>query len=194
MDMKLIFCVGERRGKGGVSMGKKLFVLFALFLSAAAVFAAGQVEDVDPNLKVHGVPISDIQSGDVLKGWYVSDVNEIGLSMYRYEYDKKNKQLIEYSAMIMPASSYYMVEGLSNMLGFGEPILPDRDGYVYEGLEYSPIPLHPYGTAEEKMLDDKHIYVVESLILSYDGSIPKHLKVIDADGDIRFEGKVEKSK
>lgn len=60
-------------------MGKKLFVLFALFLSAAAVFAAGQVEDVDPNLKVHGVPISDIQSGDVLKGWYVSDVNEIGL-------------------------------------------------------------------------------------------------------------------
>lgn len=49
-------------------MGKKLFMLFALFLSAAAVFAAGQVEDVDPNLKVHGVPISDIQSGDVLKG------------------------------------------------------------------------------------------------------------------------------
>lgn len=177
-------------------MGKKLFVLFALFLSAATVFAAGQVEveDVDPNLKVHGVPISDIQSGDVLKGWYVLDVNETFLIMCRYEYDKKNNQLIEYSAMIMPASFYYMVEGLGNMLGFGEPILSDRDGYVYEGLEYSPIPLHLYETTEEKMLDDKHIYVVESMILSYDGSIPKHLKVIDADGNILFEGKVEKSK
>lgn len=60
-------------------MGKKLFVLFALFLSAAAIFAAGEIDEVDPNLKVHGVPISDIQSGDVLKGWYVLDVNEIGL-------------------------------------------------------------------------------------------------------------------
>lgn len=88
-------------------MGKKLFVLFALFLSAAAVFAAGQVEveDVDPNLKVHGVPISDIQSGDVLKGWYVLDVNEIYLGMCRYEYDKKNNQLIEYSAMITTVQS-----------------------------------------------------------------------------------------
>ena len=177
-------------------MGKKLFVLFALFLSAAAVFAAGQVEidEVDPNLKVHGVPISDIQSGDVLKGWYVLDVNETFLGMCRYEYDKKNNQLIEYWAMITTASFYYMTEGLANMLGVGEPILSDRDGYVYEGLEYSPIPLHPYETTEEKMLDDKHIYVVESMILSYDGSIPKHLKVIDADGNILFEGKVEKSK
>lgn len=176
-------------------MGKKLFVLFALFLSAAAVFAAGQVEidEVDPNLKVHGVPISDIQSGDVLKGWYVLDVNETFLSMCRYEYDKKNNQLIEYSAVITTASFYYMMEGLSNMLTGGEPILPDREGYVYEGLEYSPIPLH-YETTEEKMLDDKHIYLVESMILSYDGSIPKHLKVIDADGNILFEGKVEKSK
>ena len=60
-------------------MGKKLFVLFALFLSVAVVFAAGEIDEVDPNLKVHGVPISDIQSGDVLKGWYVSDVNEIAL-------------------------------------------------------------------------------------------------------------------
>ena len=177
-------------------MGKKLFMLFALFLSAAAVFAAGQVEidEVDPNLKVHGVPISDIQSGDVLKGWYVLDVNETFLGMCRYEYDKKNNQLIEYWAMITTASFYYMTEGLANMLGVGEPILSDRDGYVYEGLEYSPIPLHPYETTEEKMLDDKHIYVVESKILSYDGSIPKHLKVIDADGNILFEGKVEKSK
>ena len=175
-------------------MGKKLFVLFALFLSAAAVFAAGQVEDVDPNLKVHGVPISDIQSGDVLKGWYVSDVNEIGLSMYRYEYDKKNKQLIEYQAQVMQASGYYMMRGMVTMFTGGEYILQNREGYVYEGLEYSPIPLHPYETAEEKMLDDKHIYVVQSMILSYDGSIPKHLKVIHGDGDIQFEGKVEKSK
>ena len=176
-------------------MGKKLFVLFALFLSAAAVFAAGQVEidEVDPNLKVHGVPISDIQSGDVLKGWYVLDVNETFLGMCRYEYDKKNNQLIEYSAVITTASFYYMMEGLSNMLTGGEPILPDREGYVYEGLEYSPIPLH-CETTEEKMLDDKHIYVVGFMILSYDGSIPKHLEVIDADGDIQFEGKVEKSK
>ena len=115
-------------------MGKKLFMLFALFLSAAAVFAAGQVEidEVDPNLKVHGVPISDIQSGDVLKGWYVLDVNETFLGMCRYEYDKKNNQLIEYWAMITTASFYYMTEGLANMLGVGEPILSDREGYVYE--------------------------------------------------------------
>lgn len=65
-------------GKEGL-VWERRFVLFALFLSSAVVFAAGEIDEVDPNLKVHGVPISDIQSGDVLKGWYVSDVDEIGL-------------------------------------------------------------------------------------------------------------------
>lgn len=175
-------------------MGKKLFVMFALFLLAAAVYAAGQIEEVDLNLEVHGVRMADIQNGDVLKGWYVSSVNEFGLTMYRYEYDKKNKQLIEYQAGVIPASAYYMIRGMVTMFTGGEHILPDREGYIYEGLEYTPTPLHPYEITEEKMLDDKHIYAVQSMILSYDGAIPKHLKVIGADGNILFEGKVEKSK
>ncbi len=175
-------------------MKKRLSVMFALFLSAAAVFAAGEIEEVDPNLKVHGVRIADIQSGDVLNGWYVSYVNEFGLTMYRYEYDKQSKQLIEYYAQVMPASLYYMAEGLSNMFTGGEYILQDREGYVYEGLEYTPTPLHPYEITEEKMLDDKHVYVIQYMTLSYDGPHPKRLKVIDADGGIQFEGKVEKSK
>lgn len=175
-------------------MKKRLSVMFALLLSAAAVFAAGEIEEADPNLKVHGVRIADIQSGDVLNGWYVDYVDEVHLVMCRYEYDKQSKQLIEYQASVGAASVYYMAEGLSNMFTGGESPLPDREGWVYEGLEYTPTPLSPFETMEKKMLDDKHVYVIEYMTLSYDGPHPKRLKVIDADGDIRFEGKVEKSK